>query len=119
MGRVAVVVRGGIQGIGGGASRMVPGMCLRDVAAALLILALHAQQGPGMLWSIFHDAFSGTAAAGGAAGIAFSTVIQTGIKRAAFSNDAGIGTAPLAHASERTPERGRVCLVAHSVAHLA
>ena len=46
---------------------------------------------------IFHDAFTGTAAGGGAAGIAWATVIQTGVKRAAFSNEAGLGTAPLAH----------------------
>jgi AGCS family alanine or glycine:cation symporter len=67
---------------------------------------------PDVFYRIVHDAFTGTAAAGGAAGIAWSQVIQTGIKRAAFSNEAGLGTAPLAHGAARTREPVREGLVA-------
>ena len=109
---VALVIFGGITRIAAVASRLVPAMCLLYLGSALVILLLNFDLVPGILARIFHDAFTGTAAIGGAEGIAFATVIQTGIKRAAFSNEAGIGTAPMAHGAARTTEPVREGLVA-------
>ncbi len=109
---VALVVLGGLERIAVVASRLVPAMCLLYLILALIIIGLNAEVVPRVLARIFHDAFTGTAAAGGAAGIAWKTVVQTGIKRAAFSNEAGIGTAPMAHGAARTSEPVREGLVA-------
>jgi len=109
---VAMVVLGGITRIARVASRLVPAMCVLYLGSALLIVLLHIEQLPDVLARIFGDAFTGTAAVGGAEGIAFATVIQTGIKRAAFSNEAGIGTAPMAHGAAKTTEPVREGLVA-------
>lgn len=109
---VAVVVLGGIQRIANVASKLVPTMCVLYLVCVLIIIFLNLDQVPGVFAQIFHDAFSGTAASGGAAGIAVATVIQTGVKRAAFSNEAGIGTAPMAHGAARTDEPVREGLVA-------
>ena len=112
VGLVTVVILGGIQRIAAVASRLVPLMCGLYLVIAVVILAHHLSVLPGLLAQIFHDAFSGTALGGGAQGIAVKTVIQTGIKRAAFSNEAGIGTAPMAHGAARTREPVREGLVA-------
>ncbi|MDE2976976.1 MAG: alanine:cation symporter family protein, partial [Acidobacteriota bacterium] len=61
---------------------------------------------------IFREAFTGTAAAGGAMGIGFQQAMMIGVRRAAFSNEAGLGTAPLAHGAARTNEPVREGLVA-------
>ncbi len=112
VGIVAVVIVGGIQRIATVAAALVPAMCVLYLLMALVVLALHASELPGLLWRIFHDAFTGTAAVGGTQGIAFATVVRTGIKRAAFSNEAGIGTAPMAHGAAKTTEPVREGLVA-------
>ncbi len=109
---VAMVSLGGITRIGLVASRLVPAMCLLYVVAAVVIFARRLDLVPQVFGQIFHDAFTGTAAAGGAAGIAWSTVIRTGIKRAAFSNEAGLGTAAMAHGAAKTTEPVREGLVA-------
>jgi AGCS family alanine or glycine:cation symporter len=109
---VAVVVLGGIERIAAVAGRIVPLMCLLYLVLAAVIVVANASEVPRALAMIFHDAFCGTAAAGGAAGIAWQQVIQTGIKRAAFSNEAGLGTAPMAHGAARTSEPIREGLVA-------
>ncbi len=109
---VAIVILGGLKRIATVASRLVPAMCLLYLVLALVIIAMNYEAVPGVLAQIFHDAFNGTAAAGGAAGIAWKTVIQTGVKRAAFSNEAGLGTAPMAHGAAKTNEPVREGLVA-------
>lgn len=109
---VAVVVLGGVRRIGRVAERLVPAMCLVYLGACLAVLAVRWDRLGAVLASILHDAFRGTAAAGGAAGIAVSQAIITGIKRAAFSNEAGIGTAPMAHGAAKTREPVREGLVA-------
>lgn len=108
----SVVILGGITRIAKVASMLVPLMCLSYLLCAIYIALVNVDQIPGVFYQIFHDAFTGTAAAGGASGIAFMTVVQTGIKRAAFSNEAGIGTAPMAHGAARTKEPVREGLVA-------
>ena len=109
---VALVSFGGITRIGAVASRMVPAMCLLYLASAAVIVFQHLELVPVVLSQIFNDAFTGTAATGGVAGIAVSRVIQTGIKRAAFSNEAGLGTAAMAHGAAKTTEPVREGLVA-------
>ncbi|MFQ5929901.1 MAG: alanine/glycine:cation symporter family protein [Acidobacteriota bacterium] len=109
---VAVVILGGVKRIAKVASRMVPTMCLLYLVGSLYVVATHYDLIPHVFSQIFHDAFTGTAAAGGIAGISLMTVIQTGIKRAAFSNEAGIGTAPMAHGAAKTTEPVREGLVA-------
>ncbi len=109
---VSLVVLGGVQRIARVASALVPAMCFLYLIAALYIAAVNYQAIPLIFKQIFRDAFTGTAAAGGAAGIGVMTVIRTGVKRAAFSNEAGIGTAPMAHGAARTTEPIREGLVA-------
>lgn len=107
-GLVALIIFGGILRIGTVASRLVPGMLILYLAAAVWILAVNYSKIPGSLWLIITDAFSGQAVAGGAIGV----VIMTGIRRAAYSNEAGIGTAALAHGAAKTTEPVREGLIA-------
>lgn len=105
---VGAVVLGGIHRIARISEMLVPGMCLVYVLASLSILVMRAPVIPGVLWDIVSDAFTGSAAAAGA----MIAVIQVGVKRAAFSNEAGIGTAPMAHGAAKTAEPVREGLVA-------
>lgn len=105
---VAVVILGGLQRIATVASRLVPAMTVLYVGSILYILALNYEQVPAAISLIFVDAFTGLAAAGGAIG----TVIATGVRRGAFSNEAGIGTEALAHGAAKTNEPVREGLVA-------
>jgi AGCS family alanine or glycine:cation symporter len=94
-----VVIIGGIKSIGAVASRIVPAMCLAYVAAALYILARHASDIPAALQQIVQEAFTPNAAYGG-----FLGVLVIGVKRAVFSNEAGIGSAAIAHSAAKTDE---------------
>lgn len=105
---VTAVVLGGLQRIARVSEALVPLMCGLYVVASLVVLAMHVEQIPGVVWLILRDAFTGEAAAGGAVG----AVIVNGVKRAAFSNEAGIGTAPMAHGAAKTDEPVREGLVA-------
>ena len=98
----ASVLIGGIKSIGAFAGKVVPFMAITYVGGALVILAMHLNQVPSALWTIVHDAFTGTAAAGGFAGSAFMLAVQKGVARGVFSNEAGLGSAPMAHAAART-----------------
>lgn len=99
---------GGIRRIGRIASQLVPAMVMLYLGSGLVILALNAAEVPSMMALILHDAFTGEAIAGGALG----TVIVTGVRRAAFSNEAGIGSEALAHGAAKTNEPVREGLVA-------
>ena len=109
---VGVVIMGGLKRIAGVATRLVPTMCSLYLMGALYVVFSRHDSIPQIFSQIFHDAFSGTAAIGGAAGVSVMAVIQTGIKRAAFSNEAGMGTAPMAHGAAKTTEPVREGLVA-------
>ena len=109
---VAAVILGGIQRIGRFTEKLVPFMCALYVIGCLYIIATRFGQIPTVFASIFRDAFTGTAAVGGFEGVAVGTIIATGVKRAAFSNEAGIGTAPMAHGAAKTDEPVREGLVA-------
>ncbi len=107
-GLVAMVIFGGIRRIGYVASRMVPAMVILYLGAGLLILFNNFSEIPVYLKLILEDAFTGNAVLGGALG----AVIITGIRRAAFSNEAGIGTEAMAHGAAKTNEPIREGLVA-------
>ncbi|HVS65209.1 MAG TPA: alanine/glycine:cation symporter family protein [Thermoanaerobaculia bacterium] len=107
-----IVAFGGVERIGRVTSKLVPSMCVIYLLMGLAVLVVQIEAVPEMLARIFREAFTGHAATGGAAGVAFAQVVQIGVKRAAFSNEAGIGTAPLAHGAAKTTEPVREGLVA-------
>ncbi len=96
---VAVVIIGGIRSIANVTDKIVPFMCGIYVVAALIVLAYHIADIPEAFGAIFTGAFSPAAAYGGIVGV----LIQ-GFRRAAFSNEAGIGSAAIAHSAVRTKE---------------
>ena len=105
---VAVVIIGGIKRIGDVTSKMVPAMCAFFCICCLLIILKNIAQVPAMLTSIFVSAFQPDAVfSGGMIG-----VLLMGAKRAAFSNEAGLGSAAIAHAAARTDEPVREGVVA-------
>ena len=95
---VFAVVIGGIRRIAQAASAIVPLMSVLYVGGSLLVLLLNITAIPQAFATIFSNAFSGEAAVGGALG----QVILMGFKRGIFSNEAGLGSAPIAHAAART-----------------
>ena len=105
---VGSVILGGIKRIGRVAAWLVPGMVILYAVCALVILGGHLSEIPDALASIFKYAFSGEAVAGGALG----TVIMIGVQRAAFSNEAGMGTEAMAHGAAKTREPIREGMVA-------
>ncbi len=105
---VSTVIFGGIKRIGKVASRMVPLMVALYIISVLYILVTHAGAVLPSLSLIVTDAFSGQAMLGGALG----ALIIVGVRRAAFSNEAGIGTAPMMHGAAKTKEPVREGLVA-------
>lgn len=105
---VAVVIFGGITRIAEVASRAVPAMVVLYMVSTLWIILNNLGETPRYLSLILTDAFSGAAVAGGVVG----TTIVTGVRRAAFSNEAGIGTEALAHGAAKTGVPVREGLVA-------
>ncbi len=98
------VVLGGIHRIAQTAERLVPVMSIAYVAGALAVIGRHLPQVPAALATIVHDAFTGTAATGGFTGAAVWAAIRFGVARGVFSNEAGLGSAPIAHAAARTDD---------------
>ena len=105
---VGTVVIGGVSRVGRITSKLVPAMVLLYGFSAMLIIGSNLGKLPNVVISIFSDAFTGQAIAGGALGV----VIMTGIRRAAFSNEAGMGTEAMAHGAARTNEPTSEGLVA-------
>ncbi|MBK1623494.1 alanine:cation symporter family protein [Afifella marina DSM 2698] len=99
-----LVIIGGVKRIGSVAEHLVPLMAVLYVGGALVILALNIADVPAALGTIFSDAFSGTAAAGGFAGAGVLAAIRFGVARGVFSNEAGLGSAPIAHAAAKTSD---------------
>ena len=108
VGLTAFVVLGGIQRIGKVAGSLVPFMTLLYVLSVVYILATNASNLLPGIKLIFMDAFSGNAVLGGALG----HLIITGVKRGTFSNEAGLGTAAMAHGAAKTSQPIREGLVA-------
>jgi len=97
-----LVIIGGIKRLGEVAGRLVPLMAVLYIAGSLIIIALHIDQLPAAIGLIFTDAFTGTAATGGFAGSTIMLAIRFGVARGIFSNEAGLGSAPIAHAAAKT-----------------
>jgi len=98
------VIIGGVRRLGAVAATLVPLMAISYIAGALIIILLHAEQVPTALVTIIHSAFTGSAAAGGFAGSTVLMAIHFGVARGLFSNEAGMGSAPIAHAAAKTKD---------------
>jgi AGCS family alanine or glycine:cation symporter len=109
---VALVILGGIKRIASVASRIVPFMCAIYIAGALLVLILRVTDIPMAFVQIFQYAFTPVAAGGGFVGIVMQRTIQKGVARGVFSNESGLGSAPMAHAAAKTHESIREGYVA-------
>lgn len=105
---VATVILGGVKRIGNVASRLVPTMVVVYVLSVMVIMLLNFEQVLSSFAFIIEDAFTAKATLGGMVG----AIIIEGSKRAAFSNEAGIGMAPLMHGAAKTKEPVREGLVA-------
>jgi AGCS family alanine or glycine:cation symporter len=103
----AMVILGGIKSIGRVTSYLVPFMAAFYTLGGLIVIFINFSAVPEALGSIFSAAFTGTAAAGGAVGAA----IRYGVARGVFSNEAGLGSAPIAAAAAKTDYPGRQALV--------
>lgn len=101
---VFMVLIGGIQRIARVAGKLVPLMALFYVSGGLLVLLLNASAVPQAFGLIFEYAFTPAAATGGFAGAAVMVAIQMGVARGIFSNEAGLGSAPIAHAAAKTDD---------------
>lgn len=107
-----IVIIGGIKRIGKVTEKLVPIMAVAYVIGALVILLFHVDKIPMAFSLIFSHAFAPTAATGGFAGAAVSAAIRFGVARGVFSNEAGLGSAPIAHAAARTKSPVRQGLIA-------
>jgi AGCS family alanine or glycine:cation symporter len=96
------VILGGIRRIAAFAEVLVPFMALFYIGGGLVALLLHAGRIPEALRLVFDGAFTGTAAAGGFAGSTVMLALRYGIARGLFSNEAGLGSAPLVHSAATT-----------------
>lgn len=107
----ALVILGGIRSIGKFTSFLVPVMIFGYVGAALVVLALNIAEIPAAFGLIFHHAFSPIAASGGFAGATIAAAMRFGIARGVFSNESGLGSAPIAAAAARTQDPVKQALV--------
>ncbi len=109
---VGIIIMGDIRRIGQITSRLVPAMFMLYVISSLLVIIANYSAVPSLLADIFNSAFGGQAVLGGAMGLTFKEVLIVGVKRAVFSNEAGVGTEAMAHGAARTNEPVREGLVA-------
>ncbi len=109
---VGAVILGGIQRIGSVTSRLAPLMAAVYVAGALAVLLFNAAEVPGAFVTIVTSAFNPEASIGGSVAGVWSVTLLWGVKRGLFSNEAGQGSAPIAHAAARTDEPVREGAVA-------
>ena len=93
------VLIGGVKRIGAVAGKVVPAMAVIYVIISLIVIILHIDQLPRVLAWVVAEAFTPTAAEGGFAGATVMMAIRMGMARGVFSNEAGLGTAPMAHAA--------------------
>ena len=99
---VGLVILGGVKRIGVVAGKLVPIMAIAYILGSLIVILANFGQVDEALGLIFTSAFSGTAATGGFAGAAVFAAIRFGVARGIFSNEAGLGSAPIAHAAAQT-----------------
>ncbi len=103
----AVVILGGITRIAEVTSVLVPFMAVFYLTGALVVLVLHAGALPAALRLVFDGAFTGASATGGFAGATVMMALRYGLARGLFSNEAGLGSAPMVHATADTTHPAR------------
>lgn len=101
---VAIIIFGGIQSISKVSEKVVPFMAIIYIIATLTVIFMNANHIIPAFGQIFSGAFTGTAAVGGFAGAVVKDAIQKGIARGVFSNESGLGSAPIAAAAAKTEE---------------
>lgn len=106
-GAVFAVIIGGIKSIGAVAERIVPTMAIAYILMAVTALILNYEDIPATFVMIFDSAFNGAAATGGFLGAGMIVAIRAGVARGLFSNEAGQGSTPIAHAVARTNDPAR------------
>mgnify|MGYP002639803519 CR=1 FL=1 len=111
-GLVLVIIIGGLKRISEVTSKLVPFMAVTYIVATVLVLIANSSQIPAAFSLIFTSAFSGSAATGGFVGSTFMMTLVWGVRRGLFSNEAGQGSAPIAHAAAKTKYPAREGLVA-------
>ena len=99
---VGAVLMGGIKRIADVAGKLVPLMTVFYITAGLAVLVVYIDEVPAAFSLIIHSAFNPVAAQGGFAGAAVWAAIRFGVARGVFSNEAGLGSAPIAHAAAQT-----------------
>ena len=99
---VAAITLGGLQSIAKTASRVVPAMAIIYMASTLGFLVIFADKVPGAIMEIFYDAFHPTAAVGGFLGASVLFAMRNGVARGVFSNESGLGSAPIVAAAAKT-----------------
>ena len=110
---VAMITIGGIRSISKVSMAVVPFMAIFYILACVTVLALNVQHLPEAVSQILGNAFTGTAATGGFAGATIMLALQAGVARGVFSNESGLGSAPIAAAAAKTDscvEQGLVCM---------
>lgn len=105
------VILGGVRSLGKVNAVLVPVMALIYIGGGIVILCLRSELIPNSLYLIFRNAFTGHAAVGGFLGAGVMTAIQLGIVRGISSNEAGLGSAPIAAAAAKTDFPGRQALI--------
>lgn len=109
---VGAVILGGIRRIATVASRIVPIMCTFYIVASIVVLVRYAPELPGAFLLIFEYAFQPIAMGGGFVGVVLQRTMSKGVARGVFSNEAGLGSAPMAYAAAKTKEPVQAGLVA-------
>lgn len=99
-----VTLMGGLKRIARVTSTVVPFMCVLYVFMAIAVIILNFAKVPGVFYLIFSEAFSFKSLGGGVMGYGIIHAFQIGIKRGVFSNEAGVGTSPMAHGNAKTSE---------------
>lgn len=108
---VTAIILGGVKRISKIASVVVPFMAIAYVVASLSVILLNVEKVPGAITTIIHAAFNPQAALGGAFGFTVMQAIQYGVARGIFSNESGLGSAPIAAAAAQTKEPVRQGLI--------
>ncbi len=101
---IAAITIGGLQSIAKVASKVIPFMAIMYIAISLGLIVMNIDALPAAVALVLESAFTGTAAAGGFAGSTIMMAMQNGIARGVFSNESGLGSAPIAAAAAKTKE---------------
>ena len=101
---IAAITIGGLQSIAKVAAKVIPFMAVMYIAISVGLISMNFDGVPAAVALIFESAFTGTAAAGGFAGSTIMMAMQNGIARGVFSNESGLGSAPIAAAAAKTKE---------------